>query len=186
MTVEPHPEEALTADEPGRIRTFRALRDFDAFFRSEYRAVAALTRALSGSRLAADDLAQDAFIAAQRNWARVGRYDKPEAWVRRVATNMAVSHLRRLGAEARAVARLRWLRGELSPALSDPADEVWRAVRRLPTRQAQVVALTYLDEYTTREVAAVLEIAEETVRTHLRRAHASLAQRLGDYLESDT
>jgi RNA polymerase sigma-70 factor (ECF subfamily) len=62
-----------------------------------------------------------------------------------------------------------------------PADDahVWEAVRALPRRQAQVVALVYLEDLSVAETAAVLGCGEGTVKTHLRRARSSLAQRLG-------
>ena len=69
----------------------RLVEPFEHFYRAEYRAVVGLAYALSGSRLAAEDIAQDAFIAAHRAWDRVGTYDQPGAWVRRVVANLSVS-----------------------------------------------------------------------------------------------
>lgn len=153
------------------------LRDFDGFYRSEYRAVVALAAVLSGSRWAAEDLAQEAFWAAHQQWDRVGRYEHPGLWVRRVVSNKSVSFVRRRLAETRALTRLRGRRvpiGEL-PAESST---VWDAVRRLPKRQAQAIALTYLEGLTVHDVATVLECSEGTVKTHLKRGRASLARRL--------
>ena len=53
----------------------------------------------------AEELAQDAFLVAYRNWGRISGYEVPGAYVRRVVTNMSVSFTRRLGAQARALAR---------------------------------------------------------------------------------
>ena len=47
----------------------------------DYQAVVGLAYALSGSRWLAEDLAQEAFLAAHRNWPRVSAYDQPGAWV---------------------------------------------------------------------------------------------------------
>ena len=58
-------------------------------------------------------------------------------------------------------------------------DEIWQAVAALPKRQAQVIALMFVDDLSVSEIAAVLECEENTVRTHLRRARQSLASRLG-------
>jgi RNA polymerase sigma factor (sigma-70 family) len=60
------------------------------------------------------------------------------------------------------------------------SDQVWEAVRRLPRRQARVVALTYLDGLSRREVAEVLDCSDETVKTHLERGRARLARVLAD------
>src|SRR5512132_3849516 len=79
---------------------------FEEVYLREFTGVFALAYALSGSRWAAEDIAQDAFVVAHRQWDRVGGYDDPGAWVRRVAANLAVSAVRRRLAEARALVRL--------------------------------------------------------------------------------
>lgn len=150
---------------------------FDAFYARHFHGLVALTYALSGSRLAAEDLAQEALLAAYRRWPEVGGFDDPAAWVRRVATNQAVSAVRRRIAEARALTRLGGRR-VVVPEVPDDAHDVWREVRRLPRRQAQAVALHYLADLTVEEVGVVLECGTETVRTHLRRARRTLAGRL--------
>jgi DNA-directed RNA polymerase specialized sigma24 family protein len=48
-----------------------------------------LVYALSGSRMGAEDIAQEAFLRAYRDWDRVGSYEHQAAWVRRVAANLA-------------------------------------------------------------------------------------------------
>ena len=53
--------------------------------------------------------------------------------------------------------------------------EVWRAVRALPKRQAQAIALLYWEDLSVKEIAAVLECGEETVKTHLKRGRQALA-----------
>lgn len=152
---------------------------FDAFYGREVAGVTGLAYVLSGSRAAAEDLSQEAFLAAYRRWDRIARYDDPAAWVRRVAANRAVSRFRRLGAEARALARLVIVADRHLPQAFD-ADtaEIWEQVRKLPKRQAQAIALAYVEELTYREIAAVLECSTETVKTHLQRARKTLARRL--------
>ena len=61
---------------------------YERFFLREYRGVE-LAYALSGNRAGAEDIAQEAFLRAHRDWQRVGRYRYPGAWVRRVAANLA-------------------------------------------------------------------------------------------------
>ncbi len=53
-------------------RGLRPPREFDDFYRSEFPAVVGLAYALSGSRAGAEDLAQEAFLAAHSNWGRIG------------------------------------------------------------------------------------------------------------------
>ena len=69
------PENTQGADLP----VIRAVQHFDSFYRTEFEPVAGLAHALSGSRLAAEDLAQDGFMAAYRRWDEIGRYENPGA-----------------------------------------------------------------------------------------------------------
>ena len=124
-----------------------------------------------------------ALLAAHRKWADLAEYDDPGAWVRRVVANRSASVWRRRSRELRAMSRLRARPVEVVGALDAPADEFWDAVRALPPRQAQCVALRYLDDRDVREIAEILEIAPATVRVHLHEARATLAVRLGEIEE---
>ena len=158
--------------------------DFEELYRREFAAVLALAYVLSGSRSAAEELAQDAFLAAHRDWARIGGYDDPAARVRRVCANRAVSVVRRRASEARALARL-GRRRVLPDELPQDSAEFWGAVRRLPARQAQVVALHYLEDRSLADVAHVLGCAEGTVKAHLHRARQALAADLRSELSDE-
>jgi RNA polymerase sigma factor (sigma-70 family) len=152
---------------------------FEHFYLEEYPRVVKLAYALSGSRMAAEDIAQEAFLRADRDWERVGSYEHQAAWVRRVAANLATSGLRRRLVEARALARLAARREPALDVLPAENAEFWRAVRALPQRQAQAVALYYLEDLSIGQTARVLDCAEGTVRAHLARARSALARRLG-------
>jgi RNA polymerase sigma factor (sigma-70 family) len=151
---------------------------FEAFYLREMPPLVALARALTGSPGTAEDLAQEAMIAAFRRWDEVARLDIPAAWVRRVCANLATSHLRRRGVEIRALLRLGGRRSSHTELA--PADEAfWAQVRTLPRRQAQVIALHYVYDMYVTDIAATLECSESTVKAHLVRGRAALAQRLG-------
>lgn len=158
----------------------RVPESFDLFYRREFRLMVHLAHSLSGSSLAAEDLVQEAFVAAYKQWDKVGLMDAPGAWVRRVVLNRSASAFHRRRCELRAVARLRPLRGTAAEPLAPEADEFWAQVRQLPTRQAQAIALHYLDELSVREVAQVMECSEGSVKTHLHRARTALALRFAD------
>jgi RNA polymerase sigma-70 factor (ECF subfamily) len=68
---------------------------------------------------------------------------------------------------------------DTDPQLSAEAEELWGAVRRLPKRQCQVLAMTYLDGLSASEVGEILGCSAPTVKTHLQRGRASLARQLG-------
>ena len=106
---------------------------FEGFYQREYLRVVALAFAISGDRSAAEDIAQDAFIAAHRHWDRIGRFDAPGAWVRRVATNGAISRRRRSGSESKALGRIALEQRVVAPnELTAESAELWAAVRQLP------------------------------------------------------
>ena len=180
MTVQPQPMAPVQPPmtDHAHLRPVRALPNFEHFYRSEYRAVVGLAYALSGSRIAAEDLTQDAFIAAHKAWDRVGRYDKPEAWVRRVVSNLSVSHFRTKLREAKAIARLK-SRESYLPHLPAEDHDFWKAVRNLPKRQAQAIALFYLEDRSVADIAEVLGCAEGTVKVHLHKGRETLSRRLG-------
>lgn len=86
--------------------------------------------------------------------------------------------------ELRLLARLGRER-PLEPPIPLEAAELLSMVRELPRRQAQVVALTLVEDRTIREIAEMLGCGEESVRTHLRRGRAALTSRLRSEGSSD-
>lgn len=151
--------------------------DFEEFYRREYAAMVALAAAVSGSGVAAEDVAQEALTRAFRRWDRIGAYERPGAWLRRVTINLALSRRRQIAAELKA--RLRLGR---PPTVTTPAgdDDIWAAVRRLPGKQRAAVALHYLEDRPVAEIAELLGCAESTARVHLHRGRSALASMLED------
>jgi RNA polymerase sigma-70 factor (ECF subfamily) len=149
---------------------------FEDFYRLEFAHVRALARVLAGAA-GSDDVAQEAMLVAYRRWRDVSAMTDPAMWVRRVCANLATSQLRRRTIEARAVLRL-GTRAARPVALDEDDESFWAAVRALPRRQAQVVALYYLYDLPVADVAATLEMTDGTVKTHLSRARKALAARL--------
>jgi RNA polymerase sigma-70 factor (ECF subfamily) len=156
----------------------RGLEAFEVFYRREYDRAVRLAVVLSGSRWGAEDLAQDAFIEAHRRWDEIGRYENPGGWLRRVISNRSVSMYRRRLAEGRAVLRLVARSRSVLPQLEPESEETWKTVRKLPERQAQVIALTYLEDLSLQQVADILDISVPTVGTHLQRGRKTLADLL--------
>lgn len=157
--------------------------NFDTFYQEHYSSLVQLAFVLSGSRYGAEDIAQDAMVAAWKNWREL---EKPLAWTRRVVANLAVSTIRRRIAEGRAMVRLAIGRGEPIAELPEPDTDFWAAVRTLPTRQRQMVTLYYLADCSVAEIAVTLGCAEGTVRATLHKGRAGLARRLGLGVEEDS
>ncbi len=171
--VRPWPVAAPAPDDTAEVGD----RGFDAFFRTEYPRLVTLLVAVTGSRSVAEELAQEALLRAHVRWDRVVRYEKPGAWARRVALNLASHHRSRRRSEQRAVERLGRQREPY--AYTDGAgDDFWALVRRLPRRQAAAVALHHLEDRSVAEVAVILGCAEGTAKSHLHRGRAALARML--------
>ncbi len=152
---------------------------FDDFYRDHYLAVLRVVAGVTAEREVAAEVAQEAFIAAHRRWGTIAEFDRPDLWVRRVAINRALTWRRRLGVEARSLTRLAGRRQR--PSAEPPThDHVWSHVRRLPRRQASLIALVYIDDLSIEQAAATLQIAVPTAKTHLQRARRTLALRLNE------
>jgi RNA polymerase sigma-70 factor (ECF subfamily) len=126
---------------------------------------------------AAEDIAQEAFLAAIR---ALDRFDRRRAfgpWLHRIVVNRAIdwSRARALRREVGDV-----VEGEAPPQpAAGWSDEVVAALATLDADQRAAVVLRHLLEYTPGEIAALLEIPRGTVNSRLRRA----LDRLGKELE---
>jgi RNA polymerase sigma-70 factor (ECF subfamily) len=171
------------ADEDGLLEETDGTDGFVAFFEREHGRLVGLLLGMTGSRVIAEDVAQEAFATALDRWGKVRGLDRPDLWLRRVALNRAIGVARRRVTEQRALTRLATFGRPLlvavdaEPGAGEPA--VLGAIRALPPRQRQVVGLVYLDERTIDEAAQALGLTASTVRTHLERARAALAAALG-------
>jgi RNA polymerase sigma-70 factor (ECF subfamily) len=155
---------------------------FDALFRTHYERLVRTLTAVAGEREAAADAVQEAFVRAHLRWRRIGRYDDPIGWVRRVAINRLRDDHRRAGRHERALDRLASRRTvDVQPAEPDDGRAVDALLQRLPRQQRLVAAFFYVDGLSIAEVAETLGIAEGSVKSHLHDAR----QRLRRELETD-
>jgi RNA polymerase sigma-70 factor, ECF subfamily len=152
---------------------------FEVFHLREFPRVVGLLYGLLGSRLVAEELAQETFLVAYRDWDRISGLDNPRAWVRRVAINQRGSflraYLRQQTRERDATIRYE----DDSIKLADEHAEVWQAIRTLPPLQAQVIALHYYEDYSVAQVAAALGRAPGTIKAQLHSGRRKLARLLG-------
>lgn len=160
------------------LQVVRAAEPYDSFFRREFPKMVAVAYAISGSRWAAEELAQEACLRAFRSWDSVSRYDKPGAWLRRVTINLANSLLRRRVSEVKALQRYVVDSIEVVDAHPMEDAEFWDQVKALPRRQREVIVLHYVDGMDTGEIADVLDISESSVRTHLQRGRETLVRKV--------
>ena len=155
---------------------------FEEFFRREYPRLVPMLRALTADLQRAEDLAQDALWKAHQDWERISRYDRPGAWVRRVALNASANVHRRQQRERLALTRIGTAAGagqERVDELPTEDAELWRHVRALPDQQRFAIVLHYVEDRSVAEIAHVLECSDGAVKTHLSRGRAALARALG-------
>jgi RNA polymerase sigma-70 factor (ECF subfamily) len=156
---------------------------FDVFYLREYPKVVGLLQGLLGSRIVAEELAQETFLVAYRDWDRVSGLDNPRAWVRKVALNQRGSFLRSfLRRQAREQESLERYEDD-TIKLADDHAEVWEAVRTLPPSQAQVIALHYYEDYSIVQIAAALGRAPGTIKAQLHHGRRRLARLLGTEID---
>jgi RNA polymerase sigma-70 factor (ECF subfamily) len=122
----------------------------------------------------AEDIAQEAFLAAVRNLDRFDRRRPFGPWLHRIVVNRAIdaARARALRSEAELDERL--------PVADPPATDarVMPALAALPPDQRAVVVLRYLLEYTPGEIARLLELPRGTVNSRLRRGLDAMRERL--------
>jgi RNA polymerase sigma-70 factor, ECF subfamily len=133
---------------------------------------------VTGDLHEAEEVVQEAFVRASTRWGRLRDYDVPEAWVRRVAMNLAADRGRRHQRQARALLRA-GPPGHVPP-VSVEALALAEALRTLPVRQRQAIVLHHLVDLPVEEVAATLGARSGTVKSWLARGRHALAARLGD------
>jgi RNA polymerase sigma-70 factor (ECF subfamily) len=135
-----------------------------------------------GDRQLAEDLVAEAFARAWASWRSVGVHPAPRAWIVRTALNTHVSWWRRRRRE------IAW-DGADTAAAHDPEapldEQVLRALRSLPVRQREVVALRIFLDLDTETTARALGISPGTVTAHLARATAALRGRLAPLIEQE-
>ena len=151
--------------------------DFDDFYASSYGRVVVQLYAVTGNLPDAEDAVQEAFARAAVHWGRVGAYELPEAWVRRVALNVAFTGLRRA---RRAMELLTRAAPPPAPPLPGATLELVEALGRLPLPFRQVLVLHYLADLPVERVAGELGIAVGTAKSRLARAMDALARQLVD------
>ena len=118
-----------------------------------------------------EDLVAEAFTKAWASWPKVRGLAEPRAWVIRAAMNARVSWWRRHRQEV----TLGTQNAMTATSQDLPLDtSLVTAVRRLPVRQRQVIALRLLLDLDTATTAEMLGISASTVTTHLHRAIGAL------------
>ena len=142
---------------------------FQEMYEREFPTVFRAVRLLCGDPALAEDATQEAFARALARWRRLGSQRWVAGWVTTTALNVARRQLRR--------------RPPLPATSAGESDreaemDLVRGIRRLPPRQQEAVILHYLHDLPVADTATVMGCDAGTVKTHLSRARAALAEAL--------
>ena len=157
-----------------------SLADFDRLYRDSYVRIYRTLLAMLREPAAAEDCAQETFVRAFRAWDRWSPEAPAEAWLHRIAINVAQSYRRRerLREVGETIRRLGRPAPERDPAEAGEARELFDALRELPADQAALIVLRHHHGYSNRELAATLGIPETTLGSRLATARARLKAEL--------
>jgi RNA polymerase sigma factor (sigma-70 family) len=164
---------------PGDPSAATELADFEAFVRTHQARVRQQLRRLIGADTAlADDLAQDTFVQAWRHRAQFRGQALPSTWLHRIAYNLYVSHVRSAPpaatlADAAALQTLPAAAGDSALRL-----DVARALARLPEPQRVALVHCFVLDLSHSEAAEVLGWPLGTLKSHVARGKARLAEHL--------
>jgi RNA polymerase sigma factor (sigma-70 family) len=156
--------------------------EFAEFFAASWdpclRAVAAST----GNIVLAEDQTAEAFARAWASWPKVSHHPAPRAWVVRAALNAGASWWHRRSKETALT------NDEIAAADGQGTgldSALLSALRRLPARQREVIALRVFLDLDIETTARQLGIAPGTVRAHLSRAMTALRSELAPALTTE-
>ncbi|HVD45846.1 MAG TPA: RNA polymerase sigma factor [Candidatus Limnocylindria bacterium] len=177
-TADPRPASSKSSSE-ARYRP-GVKEDFDALYKATYQRVFGTLVVILRNPAAAEDATQEAYLRAFRAWKHWKQQAPAEAWMYRIALNVAFSQRRRerLYEIGEVIRRLG------GPKDPDPTDAVQtdlaRELHALPPKQAAALVFRHVHGFTNREIGAALGIPERTVASRLAAAKARLRARLGD------
>jgi RNA polymerase sigma-70 factor (sigma-E family) len=155
---------------------------FDVLFLRHYAALLRLGVVMLGSREAAEDVVQDAYVALHRRWKALRDPEAAEAYLRSAVLNGCRSWVRRQVTQ-RTPRPLMVVRDhEESPedraVGQEDRESLVTAMRTLARRQREVLACRYVLELTVAETAQLLQISVGSVKTHTHRGLQALQQRI--------
>lgn len=157
-------------------------REFTEFYAAAWADCLRIVTVSVGSRQLAEDLVAEAFAKAWTSWPKIRGLAEPRAWIIRAALNAHVSWWRRHRREVALSGR-----DGLAAASQDTVldSSLVAALRRLPVRQRQVVALRLLLDLNTATTAEMLGLSAGTVATHLHRALAALRREIPAHYDQE-
>jgi RNA polymerase sigma factor (sigma-70 family) len=156
-----------------------ALDEFEGFFGAHEARLSAYLWRMTGDRQSASDLCQETFLRAWQRYDVIRTYDRPDAWLFRVATNLALQLARRKKAPVGAAGPLE---DDFEPSVSDPAwhlaerDLARETLLELPPRARSLLLLREVSGFSGEEAAKMLGMSLAAVKVALWRARAQFRE----------
>jgi RNA polymerase sigma-70 factor (ECF subfamily) len=144
----------------------------EELYRARYTTFRDVLAGIVGSHDLAREVVQEAFARALRERRRFRGEGTLEAWVWKIAVNVALK-------QRRAVAGEQVLAHERSTEACSHEPDIREAILALPPRRRLVIFLRYFADLSYREIAVATGVREGTVAATLSQAHGELAARLG-------
>jgi len=155
--------------------------DLAAAYREHYASLVRLASLLVDDVGRCEELVQDAFVKVWRRPPDLESPDRMAAYLRSAVLNGARSHLRHATVERRHLRSVATSDATHdATGLAGDGPRVLSALRALPERQREVLALRYYLDLSEAEIATTLGISAGSVKTHAHRGLAALAERLED------
>ncbi len=148
--------------------------DFEALFREHWPRAHRAAYLVAGDAAAAEDIAQEAFLAALRALHRFDRRRPLGPWLHRIVVNRAIdwTRARKLRAEVELGEQV------AAPPPPEPDGRAFARLADLSPEHRAVIVLRYLLEYTPGEIAKLLDLPRGTVNSRLRRGLDRLKEEL--------
>jgi RNA polymerase sigma-70 factor (ECF subfamily) len=152
--------------------------DFATFYDTTWGPTVACAFAVTADLAAAEDCAQEAYTRAWPRWSRLLAYEDPAAWVRQVATRLAIMRWRRMRTTFAFLRRTR--APETAAGPDENAVALAAALSRIEAKQRRAIVLHHLADLSVAEVARLENCPEGTIKARLARGRAALVPLLDD------
>ena len=150
----------------------------EQLYAAHWRQLVRLSVLLVRDQGTAEEVVQDAFVAVHGRWSRLRDPDKALAYLRQAVVNRSRSALRHRAVVARHAATVRPPDADDPTPDSDRRAAVLDAMRALPDRQREVLALRYYLDLSEADIADALGISRGAVKSHASRGAAALRELL--------
>ena len=154
--------------------------EFEKLYKNQFDCVYRYSLALTGNPASAEEITQEAFTRLLRNGFQASAIDRPEAWLIRVARNLAIETFRERARDTGGLT----VANSKSPEQLLLGNEILRRIlhslSKLAVSQRECIALREFGGLSYQEIAGILGTSVDQVKVHLFRARQHLKKELED------